>query len=190
VISDEIHADIVFEGTHLPFASINDTVVDRTVTTTSATKSFNIAGVRAAVVHVGSKQVRDGWNALPGHLMGITSPMGVEATMAAWVHGDHWFEAVMRVLDRNRILLADLLADKLPRVHYTAPAATYLGWLDCRALGLGDDPHKTFLERGKVELSNGVDFGPGGLGHVRLNFATSESILTEIVERMASAGNG
>jgi cysteine-S-conjugate beta-lyase len=189
VISDEIHADVVFEGTHIPFASLTDTIVDRTITTTSATKSFNIAGVRAAVVHVGSQQVRDGWNALPGHLMGVPSSVGVEATMAAWTQGDHWFGEVMQVLDRNRLMLGDLLAAKLPHVRYIAPVATYLGWLDCRALGLGDAPHHAFLEHGKVELSNGQDFGPGGHGHVRLNFATSASILTEIVDRMASACN-
>jgi cysteine-S-conjugate beta-lyase len=186
VISDEIHADLVFEGTHIPIASLNDDIAKRTVTATSATKSFNIAGVRAAVAHVGSAAVRKGWSALPGHLLGVTSPMGVEATMAAWTLGDDWFNAVKRVFDRNRKLLAELVAEKLPGVRYTVPAATYLAWLDCRSLNLGDEPHRTFLERGKVELSAGGDFGPGGAGHVRLNFGTSESILTEIVDRMAS----
>jgi cysteine-S-conjugate beta-lyase len=187
VISDEIHADIVFEGTHMPFAALNDTIVDRTVTTTSATKAFNIAGVRAAVVHVGSAKVRDGWNALPTHLMGVPSAMGVEASVAAWTLGDHWLDAVMVVLDRNRHLLADLIATKLPGVQYTVPAATYLAWLDCRALNLDEDPKQVFLDKGQVELSPGSDFGPGGVGHVRVNFATSESILVEIVDRMAAA---
>jgi cysteine-S-conjugate beta-lyase len=187
VISDEIHADLVFDGIHIPFASLTDDIVKRTVTATSATKSFNIAGVRAAVAHVGSAAVREGWSALPGHLLGVTSPMGVEATMAAWTFGDDWFEAVMRVFDRNRKLLAELVSQKLPGVRHTVPAATYLAWLDCRALDLGDEPKQAFLDRGKVELSPGGDFGPGGAGYVRLNFATSESILTEIVDRMASA---
>lgn len=185
VISDEIHADLVFEGTHIPFASLGPDVEARTVTATSATKAFNIAGVRAAIAHVGSATVRAGWQALPSHLVGAVSALGVDATVAAWTDCDDWLDAVTRHLDRNRHLLADLLAAQLPATRYRPPAATYLAWVDCEALGLGDNPRDVFLERSRVQLSPGIDFGPGGEHHVRINIATSASILTEIVERMA-----
>ena len=87
-------------------------------------------------------------------------------------------------LDANRHLLADLLGEHLPAIGYRPPGATYLAWLDCSELGLGDDPAAVFLERGKVALNSGLPFGPGGEGHVRLNFATSPAILEEVVQRM------
>ena len=75
----------------------------------------------------------------------------------------------------------------MPAVGYAPPQAGYLAWLDCRELELGDDPAATFLERGRVGLSPGPQFGTGGAGHARLNFATSPELLAEIVERMAAA---
>jgi cystathionine beta-lyase len=75
----------------------------------------------------------------------------------------------------------------LPAVGYRPPAAGYLAWLDCRELGLGEDPAEAFLERGRVALSPGPPFGPGGAGHARLNFGTSSALLEEAVRRMASA---
>jgi len=93
----------------------------------------------------------------------------------------------MAGLDFNRRLLGSLLAEHLPTVGYLMPEATYLAWLDCTALGLGDDPAAVFLTRGKVGLNSGATFGAGGAGHVRLNFATRPDLLEEGVRRMASA---
>jgi len=107
------------------------------------------------------------------------------ATVAGWEHGDAWLSELVAGLDRNRHLLGELLNDYLPAVHYRLPEATYLAWLDCRELGLGDDPAEIFLAQNKVVLSSGPDFGIEGLGHVRLNFATSPEMLQMIVERMA-----
>ena len=94
--------------------------------------------------------------------------------------------AVVDHLDSQRSLLASLLQQHLPAVGYVPPAATYLAWLDCRSLGLGDDPSVTFLERG-VRLSEGPNFGTEGNGFARLNFATSSSVLREMVSRMATS---
>ena len=109
--------------------------------------------------------------ALPDHLIGSINVAAAEVTEAAWRDGDQWLAAVLAHLDRNRHLLAALLAEHLPDVRYRVPDATYLAWLDCSALGDGDAPFERFRQRG-VQLSPGPDFGSAGTGHVRLNFAT------------------
>lgn len=188
VIADEIHADLVYEPhVHVPFASLGSEVADRTVTATSATKAFNIAGVRCAVAHVGETTLHEQLCSLPPDLFGTVGAPGVEATLAAWNDGDEWLAALRRKLTRNRDLLADLLSDRLPRIVFEPPEATYLAWLDCRRLDLSAEPAEFWRANAGVELSPGLTFGPQGAGFARLNFATSSEILTEIVERMAAA---
>jgi len=185
VISDEIHADLTMPGeTHIPFESLGDEVSARTVTVTSASKAFNLAGLRWAVLHAGSERMHEALRALPGHYLGAPNVMAVTATVAAWTDGVEWLDAVVDVVDENRRSLADLLAQHLPSVVYEPPRATYLAWLDCRSLGLGDDPAATFAERG-VALSPGPQFGPQGVGHARINLATSPDILAATVAAMA-----
>ena len=187
VISDEIHADLVYPpATHVPIAALDPAIAARTVTLTSATKAFNIAGVRCAVAHLGSAPLRQAWEAQPQHLFGVVSSLGVEATRAAWEDGGDWLDALLVHLDRNRRLLGSLLAAQLPDVDYVPPEATYLAWLDLRALRLADPPHSV-LRDGGVVLSPGPDFGLHGEGFVRLNFATSAAILEALVARMAVA---
>ena len=185
VISDEIHADLTMPGhAHVPFESLGPEVSARTVTVTSASKAFNLAGLRWAVLHAGSDRMQQALRALPGHYLGAPNVMAVTATVAAWTDGAAWLDAVIAVLDENRHALTGLLAEQLPAVMYEPPEATYLAWLDCRALELGDDPAATFRERG-VELSPGPQFGDLGNGHVRINLATSPTVLAETVRAMA-----
>ncbi|MCE9622717.1 MAG: aminotransferase class I/II-fold pyridoxal phosphate-dependent enzyme [Actinomycetia bacterium] len=181
IISDEIHADLTYSPhVHRPMALF---APDRTVSIHAASKAFNLAGMRYAIAHFGSQVARKAANALPEHLLGATNLMGAVAVEAAWRDGDEWLAAVLAHLDRQRLLLAELLAEHLPQVKYVPPAATYLAWLDCRALPYGDDPSIKFLERG-VRLSEGPNFGSEGIGFARLNFATSSTVLREIVARM------
>ena len=185
VISDEIHAELVHPGhEHIPFASIAPEVTERTITLTSASKAFNLAGLRWAILHAGHEGLHRTVAALPAHYLGAPNLLAVEATEAAWSEGDEWLDAVRALLDRNRRHLAELLTAHLPTIVYHQPDATYLAWLDCRPLGLGDDPAATFRQRG-VELAAGHRFGDVGTGFVRLNFATSPTILDAIVQAMA-----
>ncbi len=184
IISDEIHADLTYDAMHVPIASIAG-AADRTVTVHSASKSFNLAGMRHAVAHIGPPHLRHALVELPDHLLGAINVMAAEATVAAWEHGDDWLDAVVVHLDRNRLLFADLVAEHLPAVKHRPPAATYLAWLDCRGMGLGDEPANAFRDVG-LELSDGNDFGPLGAGHVRVNLATSRAIVEQIVAMMAS----
>lgn len=185
VVSDEIHADLTHHPhVHVPFESLGVEVSARSVTVTAASKAFNLAGLRWAVMHAGHDRMHAALSVLPRHYFGSPNLMAVAATQVAWTHGDDWLEAVRAVLDENRHHLVDLLGEHLPGAVYQVPDATYLAWIDCRALGLGDDPAAVFAERG-VELSPGHTFGPEGAGHVRLNFATSPDVLARIVATMA-----
>lgn len=185
VVSDEIHADLVMPGgRHVPFESLGAEVSARTVTVTSSSKAFNLAGLRWAVMHAGHAPLGRALDALPGHYLGAPNIMAVAASVAAWTAGTEWLDAVIAVVDENRLALTALLDRHLPGTRYTPPAATYLAWVDCRALGLGDEPANVFRERG-VELSPGTQFGPPGNGHVRINLATSPSVLQEMVRAMA-----
>lgn len=183
IISDEIHADLTFGSVvHQPMGLF---APGRTVTIHAASKAFNLAALRFAIMHIDAPRVRAALATVPAHLFGATNLMGAVAAEAVWRDGDEWLAAVVAHLERQRTLLGTLLADQLPTVGYVAPAATYLAWLDCRSLGLGDDPSATFLQRG-VRLSEGPNFGAEGLGFARLNFATSSGVLREIVARMAT----
>ncbi|GAB3966547.1 aminotransferase class I/II-fold pyridoxal phosphate-dependent enzyme [Plantactinospora veratri] len=182
VVTDEIHADLTYEPhRHTSFAALAPELAARTVTLHSASKAFNLAGLRCCVAHVGDARVRAALDALPPLLLGQPSNLGVLGTQAAWQHGDPWLAEVRAVLDRNRRLVADGLPDA---VGYHLPEATYLAWLDFRPLGLGSDPAAHFLDRAGVMLSHGPQFGPGGEGFARLNFATGRPILDDILRRL------
>jgi cysteine-S-conjugate beta-lyase len=187
VVSDEVHAELVHPPHHhVPFASLDREVAARTVTVTSASKPFNLAGLRWAILHAGADELHSALDALPNHYFGAPNLMGVAATEAAWSEGDAWQRAVAARLDHNRTYLAELLTGHLTGVGYAVPDATYLAWLDFSALGLGDDPAVAMRQRG-VELSAGPRFGPQGRGFARLNFATSARVLERIVVAMAGS---
>jgi cystathionine beta-lyase len=188
VVSDEIHADLVFPGQrHIPFASLGPEVEARTVTLTSATKAFSIAGLRLGVGAFGSADLRKRFLEVPRHIRGGLGGFGIEATRAAWSHGQPWLDAVLQYLEGNRDLVTRFVRERLPGVVHHPPEATYLAWLDCRALRLELSPYDFFLERAKVALSDGRHFGAAGEGFVRLNFATPRALLDEIFERLARA---
>lgn len=187
VLSDEIHAPVVLPGaTHTPWPAVSDAARARGIALTSASKAFNLAGLKAAQIVTASPEAREVVARLP-ELADRAGLLGVVAAEAAFVHGDPWLDAVIERLDANRALLERLLADRLPEVRLQSPQATYVAWLDCRGLGLGDDPAARFLERGRVALTPGLAFGPQGAGFARLNFATGPEVVTEIVARMAAS---
>lgn len=184
VVVDEIHAPLVYAPTRFtPYLSLP--VGASAFSLMSASKGFNLAGLNAALAMAGAEAAAE-LARMPEEAAFGASHLGVLAQAAALRDGDAWLEALLGGLDSNRRLLAELLAEHLPQVGYRMPQATYLAWLDCRALGLGTDPAAVFRERGRVALSPGPGFGTGGEGHARLNFATSPDVLAEAVERMAS----
>jgi len=197
VVADEIHAPLVLPGARFtPYLSVPG--AGDAFSLISASKAWNLAGLKAAVVVAGPGAAAD-LARLPEEVSHGPSHLGVIAHTAALRHGGEWLDALLAGLDASRALLGRLLDTHLPGVRWRPPEGTYLAWLDCRALGLGGDddagrgnvhtnvgPAAAFLERGRVLLSSGSAFGPGGEGHVRLNFATSAAILTEAVRRMGT----
>jgi cystathionine beta-lyase len=188
VLSDEIHADLMLEHrTHIPFAMLGEDIAARTITLTSPSKAFNVAGLVLAVAVFGSPALREKFGQLTGHVRGGRSAFGLSATAAAWQEGEPWLEAVRAQLRANLAMLTTFVNSRWPRIRYVAPEATYLAWLDCRGLGLGEEPFQFFLREARVALSEGPSFGEDGQGFVRLNFATSPEILAEILRRMDDA---
>ena len=188
VLADEIHADLVFSvHEHVPFATLGPEVEARTVTFMSASKSFNIAGLRCAVAAFGSDELKRRFMSVPRHLRGGIGSLGLVATRVAWEQAQGWLDRVLLQLERNRDFLSDFLARELPEVGHLSPEGTYLAWLDLSRIDLPTDPASYLLERARVALSDGTAFGTVGKGHVRLNFATSLPILREILERTAAA---
>ncbi|QOV44444.1 MalY/PatB family protein [Streptomyces chromofuscus] len=185
VVADEIHAPLVVGDTDfVPYLSVPGG--GRGLSLMSASKAWNLAGVKAALAVAGPESAAD-LALLPEEVGHGPSHLGAIAHTAALRDGTAWLDALLAGLDENRRLLAGLLARHLPAVAYRPGDATYLAWLDCRPLGLGDGPADVFLHRGRVALTCGIPFGSGGAGHVRLNLATSPEIITEAVRRMATA---
>ncbi|MFI7413778.1 MalY/PatB family protein [Streptomyces sp. NPDC049627] len=187
VVADEIHAPLTAGGvTFVPYLSVPGG--ESGLSLMSASKAWNLAGLKAALAIAGPSAAAD-LARLPEEVSHGPSHLGVIAHTAALRDGTGWLDALLAGLDDNRRLLADLLAEHLPAITYRPGEATYLAWLDCRALGLGDgvDPADVFLEHGRVALNSGIPFGSGGQGHVRLNLATSPELITEAVRRMAAA---
>jgi cystathionine beta-lyase len=186
LLVDEIHAPLVLAGAHhVPFGSLDHEMTARSVTFCSASKAWNIPGLKCAVAVAGSAEyatvLGERWEAL------LAGQVGVLASVAAFAEALPWLDALLGQLDENRGLLGRLLGDHLPGVRYVPPEASFLAWLDCQALGLGDDPAAAFLDRGRVALSPGPDFGAAGNGFARLNIGTSPELITEAVRRMAAA---
>ncbi|HYN66720.1 MAG TPA: aminotransferase class I/II-fold pyridoxal phosphate-dependent enzyme [Ornithinibacter sp.] len=186
VVADEIHAPVVYAGaaTFTPYLSVPG--AERGFSVFSPSKGWNLAGLKSALAMAGPAAVDDFRRLSEVHTHG-SSHVGAIAHVAAMAHGRDWLARLVGELDANRALLHRLLAEHLPGVRWQAPAATYLAWLDCRDLGLGDDPARVFRERGRVALGSGPAYGrQAGRGFARLNFATSPQILEEAVLRMAS----
>ena len=188
-MSDEIHGDLLFDGRrHIPFASLAPEIAARTVTLTSPSKAFNIPGLRCAIAHFGSADLKRRFGGRHArHIRGGIGLLGIYASIAAWRWGQPWLDEVVPYLAANRDFARARLAERIPEIRFFPPEATYLAWMDCSALEIGTSPAAHFLREGRVAISDGRAFGPGWEQFARLNLATSRSILTEVIERMAKA---
>ncbi len=186
VVADEIHAPLVLPGStaFTPFLTV--TGADRAFSVFSPSKGWNLAGLKSALVLAGPG-ARDELARFPEVHTHGSSHLGAIAHVAALDDGRDWLDRLRRELSDNLDLLERLLTEHLPGIRWRRPEATYLAWLDCRDLGLGEDPAAVFRRRGRVALGSGPRYGEEvGRGFARLNVATSPEILEEAVRRMAS----
>ncbi|MFS0912863.1 MalY/PatB family protein [Microbacterium sp. 179-I 3D2 NHS] len=188
VVSDEIHAPLVQPGSGFtPFLAAGDAAGRVGYALVSASKAFNLAGLKCALMIAADEQTNAVVRALPVEVEWRTGQFGLIAAVAAFSEeSDAWLDGLLRTLDENRLLLEDLLASRLPGVRYRIPEAGYLAWLDFSAMAWGDNPGRRILKDARVALQDGPAFGEEGRGHARLNFGTSPEIITVAIERIAS----
>ncbi len=188
ICSDEIHADIIFNGhRHTPIASLAPEIEARTITLMAPSKTFNVAGLHCGFAVIPNPDLRRRYERGRGGLVGAPNLMGYIAAEAAYAEGQPWLSALLRYLETNRNVMETYLADHMPQLTMASPEGTYLAWINCRKAGLGSSPETFFLEHGGVALNGGAAFGPGGDGFVRLNFGCPRSILLEGLARMKMA---
>jgi cystathionine beta-lyase len=187
VVSDEVHADLGYGSRHIPFAMATPTAAERTITASAASKVFNFAGLRCAFAIAGSRDLHDGIRSVPMRQRKSISLPGYEATIAAYTGGYPWLGSVNQHLEEMRDHVIDRLGAIDPSLVPTIPAATYLLWTDWRHVDLPCDAGSFLLERARVALSPGRDFGPSGEGFLRLNFGSSRTILDEALDRIEAA---
>lgn len=188
IISDEIHAPLTHsDGIFVPFLTVSDAAREHGVSITSASKAWNLAGLKCAVMVTASPRMKAVIDGMHDEVFWRTSHLGVQASIAAFRDGESWLNEVITALEQNWRALNTLLADHIPSARYRQPHAGYLAWLDLRESGWGDDPAANILERAKVALTSGPAFGREGTGFARLNFGCSPEVLTEAIERIAAA---
>ncbi|MBX3077684.1 MAG: aminotransferase class I/II-fold pyridoxal phosphate-dependent enzyme [Salinibacterium sp.] len=187
VVSDEIHGPLTYPDSQFtPFLSVSDAAREVGVCVTAASKAWNLAGLKCALMVTAGKPKEAIVGSMPDEVYWRTSLLGLKASVAGYRDGGEWLDGIIASLDANRRLFATLLDSQLPGVKYRMPQATYLAWLDFTALGWGEDPAAHILEHAKVALSNGPPFGTQGNGFARLNLACAPDTLTEAVTRIAA----
>jgi len=185
ICSDEIHADLVLSknAKHIPIASLSSAIAQRTITLMAPSKTFNIAGLQSSFAVIENAELKSKFESSMGHINGGVNLLALTATKAAYQGGDRWLEEVKKYLSGNLELVKEFVKAN-PPLKFLDMDATYLAWIDCRALGV--DAYKLFLDGGVI-LNDGKSFGVGGDGFVRLNFGTSRAVLRKILDKMHKA---
>ena len=187
ILSDEIHAPLTYDAkTFIPFLNVSQNAKEVGITITSASKSFNLAGLKCALIITDSIKLQERINVMPPAVTWRASLFGAVASTAAYAESVDWLDGVLITLDQNRKLVEKLIATKAPAIKYRIPDFGYLAWLDLSALALGEDPAAVILEKGKLAVNGGVLYGPKHKSFVRLNFGTSPEIITEAFDRLAN----
>jgi cysteine-S-conjugate beta-lyase len=188
VIADEIHGPLVYGRPHVAAASVSDTAAHTVITLMSASKGWNLPGLICAQVILSNEQDTREWEFINKlHKMGV-STIGIRANIAAYDHGGDWLDELLGYLQANRDHLATALPAASPGVRVNTPEATYMSWVDFRALNLTTEPADYLLSKAKVALSPGIPFGAGvGSGFARLNFATPRAILDRAISAIAAS---
>lgn len=188
VISDEIHGPLTFsDSTFTPFLAASDISKKVGITVTSASKAFNLAGLKCATIVAQDPKLNAMLDTMPESVHFRASLFGAIAYAVACESGDEWLDGVIATLDENRRLVANLLEAKVPAIKYRIPDCSYLAWLDLSELNLGENPAAHFLEKGKVAFNPGHTYGADYSQFIRLNFGTSPEIITDSIGRILNS---
>jgi cysteine-S-conjugate beta-lyase len=189
IVADEIHCELTYSGQrHIPIASLDPEIAERTITLMAPSKTFNLAGLKCSVAVIPNTALREKFIAARVDLVSTVNVLGYTAAYAAYRDGQAWLDELMRYLEANGDFVVDYARTRLPGVRVAAAEATYLAWLDCTGVGpAAADPFSFFLDKARVALNDGTLFGPGGQGFVRLNFGCPRSLLAEALDRMREA---
>lgn len=189
IISDEIHADIIYSGhKHVPMASLGEKVSDMTITLTSPGKSFNLQALHCAALICSKKKLLKKISNVK-HQMGLYhgNALSMVAHEAAYRHGGEWLDELLNYLEGNRALLRERI-EAIPNIRLVEPEGTYVGWLDFRDMDLrADELHSFCMEKAKLGLIKGETYGAGGEGFMRLNFAVPRHILEQAMDQLEGA---
>ncbi|MGB4369860.1 MAG: MalY/PatB family protein [Caldicoprobacterales bacterium] len=190
LISDEIHSDLIMPGhKHTPIATVSQYIKQNSVTCIAPSKTFNVPGLTTSAVIIPNPKLRMEFKkTINGIGIGMSNVFGMVAMEAAYTHGESWLEDLIIYLDDNINCLMEYLETNIPEIKVTKPQGTYLVWLDCRALNMdGKTLHKFMINKGKLGLNNGLDFGPDGEGFLRMNIACPRVTLEEGLNRLNKA---
>lgn len=190
VVSDEIHADLIFKpNKHTVFAAISENFAENSIICTAPSKTFNLAGLQTSNIIIPNESLREKFEAeTDKYAIGMTNSFGAVATEAAYTHGAQWLDEVLDYVERNLQFITKYFKNNLPALKVYPLEATYLVWIDCRALGLThEELEKLLLSKAKVALNQGYIFGPGGEGFVRMNLACPRSIVEQAAKQIEKA---
>lgn len=188
LVSDEIHSELLLDNNKfIPMAKLSKEIEHNTVTLISPSKAFNVAGFYCAFAIIPNKELREAYQKQIQKMQLYVASVGLHATRVAFSGAcDIWLRDLRRYLTANRDFLVEYVSRNMPNVKTTIPQVTYLGWLDFTETGI-ENPFEFFVEKAKVALSNGKNFGKEGEGHLRINFGTSRKLLKEALEKMSEA---
>jgi len=191
MLSDEIHCELLFKGAkHTPFSSISREFEQHSMVCMAPSKTFNLAGLNASIIIIPNEELRLRFNAARHGIVTRVNLFGLTAMEAAYRYGDEWLGQLLEYLQGNLDYLMAYFEQKIPKIEVIKPEGTYLVWLDCRKLGLGDAELRSFMrKKARVGLDDGYLFGPAGAGFQRINIACPRSILTEALEKIENAVN-
>ncbi len=189
MLSDEIHCELLFKGAkHIPFASISKEFEQHSVLCMAPSKTFNLAGLNASIIIIPNEELRLRFNAARHGIVTRVNLFGLTAMEAAYRYGDEWLGQLLEYLQGNLDYLMAYFEQKISKIEVIKPEGTYLIWLDCRKLGLGDAGLRSFMrEKARVGLDDGYLFGPSGSGFQRINIACPRSTLSEALFRIEEA---
>ncbi len=188
VCSDEIHCDLLFRGSrHVPIASLDPEIADRTITLMAPSKTYNVAGLHCSVAVVQNVELREKFKAARAGLVPDVNILGYIAALAAYRDSQSWLDELLCYLEANRDWLLQCVDGRLSGIRMGKPEGTYLAWLDCRQADISGTPYEFFLHEARVAVSDGLTFGQGGEGFVRLNFGCPRATLVEALDRMQTA---